>query len=136
MLSQIYSWTIHCNKWWMNNAGMVDEQCRHGTNGKQDLVENKDMSINVCINTAHFCSGNFYVRKWHLNSDIWHSHLSHSWSCEVASIKVKIFLLCFAWNSHLQKTINNALSARAFHFIYNRVNRFFRFPQNNIWLKI
>ena len=48
------------------------------------------------------------------------------------SFNVKRFLICFAWNLHLQKTINDPLNVSAFDFIYNHVRRFFRFPQNNI----
>ena len=78
---------------------MVDRQCRHGGNGQQFLVEIKDMSINVCVNSAYFSSDNLYVRKCHLKVSVSFFYMN-LWT----SVNVKKFLLCFAWNSHLQKS--------------------------------
>ena len=77
---------------------MVDRQCRHGGNGQQFLVEIKDMSINVCVNSAYFSSDNLYVRKCHLKVSVSFFYMN-LWT----SVNVKKFLLCFTWNSHLQK---------------------------------
>ena len=53
----------------------MDWQCRHG---QQSLVENKDMSMNVCINSSHFYQDNFYVQKCRLKASfvilIFHRH--------------------------------------------------------------
>ena len=84
---------------------MVDRQCRHGGNGQQFLVEIKDMSINVCVNSAYFSSDNLYVRKCHLKVSVSFFYMN-LWT----SVNVKKFLLCFTWNSHLQKTVNDVMN--------------------------
>ena len=84
---------------------MVDRQCRHGGNGQQFLVEIRDMSINVCVNSAYFSSDNLYVRKCHLKVSVSFFYMN-LWT----SVNVKKFLLCFTWNSHLQKTVNDVMN--------------------------
>ena len=88
---------------------MVDRQCRHGGNGQLFLVENKDMSINVCVNSAYSSSDNLYVRKCHLKVSVSFFYMN-LWTC----LNVKKFLLCFAWNPHLQKTVNDAMNVSVF----------------------
>lgn len=102
MLLQIYSWTIHCKKWQMDNTGMV-----------QIII--------------------FVQAIFMFENAIWKRHLPFSSVNYIKlwiSVNVKRFLLRFAWNSHLQKTINDAMNVSA--FTYKGVLRFFRFPQNNI----
>ena len=45
----------------------------------------KKTLLNVNINSAQFCSDSFYVRKCHLKSAVYHSHLLPTRSCEPVS---------------------------------------------------
>lgn len=108
---------------------MVGGQYRHGANDQQGLVENKNISMKFCINTAHFCLDNFYVKKCHMKAllDILIFHLHevvYQFQCQKISD-----LLCMKFTYPKN---NDPLNVSAFDFIYNHVRRFFRFPQNNI----
>lgn len=58
----------------------------HCAKDQQGLVEKKDITMLVCINTAHFCSDNFHFPNCNLNSIICPSHLSPIWSCKLLSM--------------------------------------------------
>ena len=72
------------------------------------LVENKDVSINVCIKFTYNCLDNCHVLKFHLSSPyVKFSSFTHRkmW----ININVKIFFLCFAWDSYLQQKIQDCM---------------------------
>ena len=78
---------------------MVGGQYRHGANDQQGLVENKNISMKFCINTAHFCLDNFYVKKCHtkalLDILIFHLHeVVYQFQCQKISD-----LLCMKFTS-------------------------------------
>ena len=53
MIPQIYSLTILCIIWWKDNQ--VSYKWSAG------LFKNKEISMDACLKSAHFCSDNFYA---------------------------------------------------------------------------
>lgn len=90
------------------------------------------INANECVQQCCIFLFNFYVLECHLNSTI-SSFSTFIYMKLWNSINVKIFLLCFAGNSHLQKTIIDVIYVSAFDLIYREVSLFFRFLQNIIW---
>ena len=114
----------------------MDGQYRHCAYCNPGLVENKEISTNICIKYARFCSDDFCL-KFHLNSVMCHSQVSPKETS--TSISVTRFLLCFAWNWHLLQAIHEAISTfycQETWFLLQRsfvaLDWFFRFPQDNL----
>ena len=87
---------------------MVDGQRRHSVNGQQGLFENKDVPINVSINSKYFCSDNFTFKN-----AIWK-----------ASLAILIF--------HLHEVVNKCQC----HQISALPCMKFTSPKNNLWCDV
>lgn len=88
MMPQTYFSNIHCIKWWLQNANILQMVSKFWLK--------TEMSMDVCIKSPRFCSDKFDVWKLHLNNPMCHSYLPVSFTNTKMwnNVNFKRFKLC------------------------------------------
>ena len=100
------------------------------------IVTNQRNIKEICINSARFCSDDFYVWKFHLNSVMWYLHLPPT---EPVLASIDFCCVFFAWNWYLLQTIAMQwLSVRLNYFAvleFYSIRAIFQIPTEPSWIK-